>query len=78
MIKFTAINKQHADIAQKQVEALGLKAKVVGRSVLVAHDWNQPDSGQQERIICTMTQAMAHTETPTEWDINYMNEDKQK
>lgn len=76
MIKFTAINKQHAEIAQKQVEALGLKAKVVGRSVLVAHDWNQPDSGQQERIIGIMTQAMAHTETPNEWDIQYMNEGK--
>lgn len=78
MIKFTAINKQHAEIAQKQVEALGLKAKVVGRSVLVGHCWNQPDSGQQDRIIGIMTQAMAHTETPTSWDENYMNEEKQQ
>lgn len=78
MIKFTAINKQHAEIAQKQVETLGLKAKVVGRSVLVDHCWNQPDSGQQDRIIGIMSDAMAHTETPTDWDIQYMNEDNQQ
>jgi hypothetical protein len=40
MIKFMCINKQHADIAMKQLEANSIIATVIGRCVFAAGDWD--------------------------------------
>lgn len=61
MIKFTYINKQHADIAAKQLCDLGRDAKHFGRTVIASGSYDN----NVAKVICA---AMAYSETPTEWD----------
>ena len=63
MIKFNAINQQHADIAAKQLSGLGVKSVAIGRAVVADYDWSN-------EVIKIMTEAMGYSlEEITEFDL---------
>ncbi|ARB13076.1 hypothetical protein Her_0015 [Vibrio phage Her] len=68
MIKFTCINAKHADIAdiaKQQLELNGYKSCVLGRAVLSDCEWD-------EKAIEIMSNSIAYSETPTEFDANHL------
>jgi hypothetical protein len=65
MIKFTCIDTQHADIAVKQLLAVSRNAMAAGLAVLADGEWDN-------EAIYIMSQSIAYTETPTEWDQSYL------
>jgi hypothetical protein len=65
MIKFTCIDTQHADVAVKRLLAVSRDAMTAGRSVLADGEWD-------DEAIYIMSQSIAYTETPTEWDQSYL------
>ncbi|MBF4433246.1 hypothetical protein ERJ77_01800 [Vibrio anguillarum] len=67
MIKFTCINAQHADIARKQLDLNGYKSCVLGRAVLSDCEWD-------EKAIEIMSNSMAYSETPTDFDATHLNQ----
>lgn len=62
MIKFTCIDSQHADIAAKQLTEHGRSCVVLARTVLANGDYDNFTAKVQH-------DAMAYTETPTDYDI---------
>jgi len=65
MIKFTCIDTQHADIAAKQLLDIGRNARTAGRAVLADGEWD-------EEAIYIISQSIAYTETPSDWDQAYL------
>lgn len=51
MIKFMCINKQHADIAKKQLEENSISATIIGRCVFAAGDWDKFTTGVREQAM---------------------------
>lgn len=65
MIKFTCINPDKAEIAKCKLSKLGLDVRVIDRTILALGDYTNP-------VIKIMCDAMAHTESPNEWDMRQL------
>ena len=65
MIKFTCVNSEKAEIAKCKLSKLGLNARVIDRTILASGDYTNS-------VIKIMCDALAHTESPNEWDMRQL------
>ncbi|QCW19407.1 hypothetical protein [Vibrio phage Va_90-11-287_p41] len=61
----TELSNKAADIAKQQLELNGYKSCVLGRAVLSDCEWD-------EKAIEIMSNSIAYSETPTEFDANHL------
>jgi SOS response regulatory protein OraA/RecX len=66
-IKFQCIDESHAIVAALRMKGLGRKTVRLGRAVICEGDWCQ-------QVTTVAVQNMAHTLTPTKYDLDALAE----